>query len=141
MRGIVQLTGALKRRTVILGAAALLALASPAAALADDCVNVSRGQNAQATPLPFTMKGNWLYVSDGGSGVWIFITPGSPLWGLLANYGVTPGSNASNGNFMSAGDFAVLLQNALFCREQEPDDPYASPRPTDQGIQSCAGQH
>ena len=36
LRGLGQLTGALKRRTVILGAAALLALGSPAAALAAD---------------------------------------------------------------------------------------------------------
>ncbi len=137
MRGLGQLAGALRRRTVILGAVALLALGSPAAALADGCVNLSRG----GTTAPFTMKGNWIYLSDGASGVWLFLTPGSPLWGLLAEYGVTPGSNAAQGNFMNAGDFAFVLQHARFCRAQEPDDPYTSPRPTDRGIQSCAEHH
>lgn len=104
---------------VLAGAFALV----PSAALALDCVNVSRPPAACGTNCngPVT-HGNWVWLPS--------LFPGAPeAWGF-APPGTIPGNPGENGNFQN-GQGSALLVNA-FC---DSNGAVLDNRQTDHGIQ------
>lgn len=90
----------MRKRFLALVLTAGIAFGAPAAALADDCHNVSRA--APADPTQLVVSGNWVWVPVGffGGGeptqaAWYFAVPG----GFVANLIGTPdaGGNFTNG--------------------------------------------
>ena len=86
------------RRTLAAVTAAVLALGAPAAAVANDCVNIKRKSGSD-----FTIKGQWVAVD----GVWLFVSPGTTAEELPVPLDMP----ASGGNFTNGKTDALINQN------------------------------
>lgn len=123
----------LRRLLAVAGATAALALIVPTAAMADDCLNVSRppaacGMNCTSP----VIVGNWVWLPSIGvpEPAWGFGTPGS-----IPSIGA--GLPGANGNFLNASTdgFSWLGQNSAWCNGGAPA------RQTTHGVQAGCGQH
>ena len=111
----------MKKRISAAVLAAALALAVPAAALANDCVNVSRHNPG---PSEGTVKGNWVDVG----GVWLFVSPGT---NVEEEFGIPIHVPGENGNYTN-GKVDDLLGNSANCKG-------TTSRQQSHGIQSGCG--
>ena len=122
----------LRRFLAVAGATAALALIAPTAALADDCLNVSRPPAACGmTCTAPVIVGNWVWLPSIGvpEAAWGFGTPGS-----IPSVGA--GLPGANGNYLNASTdgFSWLLENSAWCNGG------ATARQTTHGVQSGCGE-
>ena len=117
------------RKPLVAAAITLGALAIPATAYADTCVNLSRapGPCGTATTPPCSgpvLRGNWVWLPSVGAPdpIWAFAPPGGPN-------SVTFGFPGANGNYTN-GKTHSLLGVSHNC------DPGNPARQTDHGIQT-----
>ena len=87
------------RRTLAAVTAAVLALGAPAAAVANDCVNIKRNGKGEF----LDTKGQWVNVG----GVWLFVSPGTTADELPVPLDMP----ASGGNFTNGKTDALINQN------------------------------
>lgn len=105
----------IKRGLVTMVATGAFVAIGAGAAMADDCVNLSRNTNptqaakgAQTLDTPFgptSVKGHWVYLGD----VWLFVTPGTES--LLDGAVDTSALPGAEGNFTNGKGDGLLEQS------------------------------
>jgi len=109
-------TRRLRRKALAGAAVALAVLASPTAAWADHCVNVSRGQG-NAVPWE-TQRGRWSYIEPDVGAFWVFDTPDN-FHGGQAD-ALLEGSAACNGSRLmgqTGGEITIDALNGIWSED------------------------